>query len=183
MSKIYTRTGDKGKTAIVGDRLDKDDPRIEAIGQLDTLNAQIGYLYDLLVIDNNHLECRLKHLEYLQNLLFTLGTQLADPTNRLEMPPLRRQEITRLEEEIDLVTSYLLPLKNFILPRGHPVVSWAHVVRTTCRNTERACVKLKDRPEFLVPFLNRLSDYFFTLARYLARIKECKEVIWVGKEK
>jgi len=177
---IYTRTGDQGMTSLVSGRVKKTDPRIRAIGEIDSLNAQLGYLIDqtrpISSLDLGH------HLEEIQNLLFALGAQLADIKGKYNFVSLSASDVINLEKEIDRMTESLPPLKNFILPRGHPIISWTHVVRTTCRSAERVCLELEEIPPHLIAFLNRLSDYFFTLARYLAHNLQVEEVIWVPKK-
>ncbi len=192
MPKIYTRKGDDGTTGLLSGRVSKADPRIEAIGQLDTLNANVGYLLDLLreVLYKTSLGSyeEIKVIIYdplviVQNLIFTLGSQLADVEGKCEIVPVDEGDVKFLEEEIDTMTKKLPKLKKFILPRGHPVVSWTHVVRTTCRTAERACVQIKNPPPHLLPYLNRLSDYLFTLARYLSSYLNVEEVIWEAKRR
>ena len=186
---IYTRTGDQGTTSLISGRVKKTDPRIKAIGKIDSLNAQLGYLIDLMKpLENFVQELNLRvvlideeNLHDIQNLLFTIGSQLADVKGKLKFTPVSANDVTDLEKEIDWMTSYLSPLKNFILPRGHPVVSWADVVRTTCRSAEIACLELDEIPDQIIPFLNRLSDYLFTLSRYLAYSLNCQEIIWESK--
>ena len=169
--KIYTRTGDTGMTSVISGRVSKDSAQINAIGKIDTLNTQLGYLIDLInvIIDTSF-------LEHTQELLFSLGAQLSDPKGQLKIRCVSEEDVIAIEQEIDRLTAKLPPLKNFILPRGHPIVSWTHVVRTTCREAERDCVSM----QHVLPFLNRLSDYFFTLARYLSQVLNCEEVIWKG---
>lgn len=182
MPKIYTRTGDSGETGLVSGRVSKGDRLIEAIGQLDTLNAHVGYLIDLIkttIFGRPKIFAQqLILLEIAQNLIFTLGSQLADVEDKYKIEPLKKSDITDLEDAIDKMTEELPKLTNFILPGGHPIISWAHVVRTTCRSAERACVQLEHQPLLLISYLNRLSDYLFTLARYIGKCLNIKEVIW-----
>ena len=176
MPKIYTRTGDQGTTGLIKGRISKADPRIEAIGQLDSLNAQVGYLID---ITGDY--CHNQRLQRCQDLIFTLGSQLADVEGKYDLGGIDQKDITDLEDSIDEMTKELEPLRNFILPRGDPIISWTHVVRTACRTAERACVGIENPPNNLLPYLNRLSDYLFTLARYFAKHLSVEEVIWKGK--
>lgn len=183
MPKIYTRTGDNGTTGLFSGRVSKADPRIEAIGQLDTLNAQVGYLIDTIPPRRDIIiDVQVEILKDCQNLVFTLGSQLADIEGKCKIVPLDKGDVKCLEGEIDTMTDKLPKLTNFILPRGHPVVSWIHVVRTTCRSVERACVQVENPPEYLLPYLNRLSDYLFTLARYMSYHLNVDEVIWKAKK-
>ena len=182
MPKIYTRTGDQGTTGLISGRISKADPRLEAIGQLDSLNAQIGYLIDLIrELGTDEFSDCIAFLVANQNLIFTLGSQLADVEGKCKVIPLDQEDVSALEMKIDQMTESLSPLRNFILPGGHPLVSWTHVVRATCRSAERACVDIENLPEKLLPYLNRFSDYFFTLARYLAKVLVVEEIIWQGK--
>lgn len=176
MVKIYTRNGDQGVTSLLsGVKVKKDNLRIEAIGQIDTLNAETGYLIDIL---RRKTHINTNYLEGINNLLFTIGSQLSDTKGVLKIKTVTQEDIISLEKEIDRMTERVPELKNFILPQGHPCVSWAHVVRATCRTAERRLVELQDIPEFILPYINRLSDYFFTLARYIAEDLSVHEIIW-----
>lgn len=177
-NKIYTKTGDKGKTGLFGgSRVSKDDIRIEAYGTVDELNAFIGHLAD-------HLEDQslIDFLIDLQSQLFNVGSILAtDP----EKPELRmdfdEKHTKSLEEQIDQMQSSLEPLKNFILPGGHSTVSLCHIIRTVCRRAERRTVSLSEVASIdleVLIFLNRLSDYFFVLARHLAKELNVQEIKW-----
>lgn len=179
--KIYTKTGDEGNTALFGGkRLPKSHVRIEAYGTLDELNSFIGLLKDHL--DDQQVCMRLFEI---QNRLFDLGSYLAtDPEKQLMELSLRKNDVDVLESEIDAMEQSLPPLKNFILPGGHPVVSYCHVVRCVCRRAERQVVALhlhETVHPLALQFLNRLSDYFFVLGRKLAHDLHIEEVLWKGR--
>lgn len=176
--KIYTKTGDQGETSLFGGkRLAKNNLRIEAYGTIDELNSFIGLLRDGLT----NAEVR-EELRYIQNLLFTIGSHLAtEPGKKLDIPDIQETDIRYLEVAIDKMESVLPPLKNFILPGGHPTVSFCHIARTICRRAERHLVALnKDEAveDILMQYLNRLSDYLFVLARKLGKDLGAEEVIW-----
>lgn len=166
--KIYTRTGDDGTTSLINSRVSKSDISIEAIGAIDHLNAQIGFLVDFSK-DYYSVD-----LIFVQNILFTFGAQLAGST----INPILYFEIANLEESIDEMTKKLPKLTNFILSSGHPLISQVHIARTTCRNTERTCSMIDSPPMNLIPYLNRLSDYLFTIARLLHQELGVAEIIW-----
>lgn len=179
--KIYTKTGDTGKTGLFGGaRIPKHDLRIEAYGTVDELNAHVGYLSDL----SDSQDCTISYLEFIQNELFNLGSVLAsDPAKELVVPNIEDKHIEKLEQEIDQYDQILKPLKNFILPSGHLLISSAHICRTVCRRAERLVVALNDAEgcdPLLIKYLNRLSDYFFTLSRYYAHKLEVDEKEWKG---
>ena len=180
--KIYTKTGDKGTTALFGGtRLPKHHIRIEAYGTVDELNSFIG-----LVRDHLTNELLRKELKGIQEILFTIGSHLAaDPAKEnLWLPAIKASEVEFLEQGIDRMQASLPPLKNFILPGGHPVVSHCHVVRCVCRRAERNVVALGEI-EAVLPilsqYLNRLSDYFFVLARFIGKELGTEEVVWTAR--
>lgn len=182
-SKIYTKTGDKGKTSLLGGKkVAKSDLRIEAYGNVDELNSFIGYLRD-----HNEVEARIGNQFYwVQEYLFSIGSLLATESdfNGFELPGITEAEITQLEAWIDKYTEELPPLKNFILPGGHQVVSLCHLCRTVCRRTERSIERLsqeEELDELILPFMNRLSDYFFIMARKLGKDLEAPEIPWVPR--
>ena len=173
--RIYTKTGDKGKTALVtGGRRRKDDRLIETYGTLDELNACVGVLLESLLNkqrdkQENGLTKLLDKLERVQRILFVVGTEvgaLANPKPALQK--LTFKDVQTLEEQIDSFSSELPVLQNFILPSGNMTAAYAHLCRTVCRRAERRLCRLVDdhsvRPELLA-YLNRLSDWFFTVAR------------------
>ncbi|MBR9921108.1 MAG: cob(I)yrinic acid a,c-diamide adenosyltransferase [Bacteroidetes bacterium] len=176
--KIYTKTGDLGETGLFGGkRLSKAHLRIDSYGTVDELNACIGIVRDHIELD----EIR-EELLIIQNLLFTIGSNLAtDPDKKAPVPSLEEADIEKLEKAIDRMDADLPPLKNFVLPGGHPVVSYVHLARTVCRRAERATVALGQQEpveERLVKYLNRLSDYLFMLSRHMAKALGVEEVLW-----
>ncbi len=176
--KIYTKTGDQGNTALFGGkRLPKSHVRIEAYGTIDELNAFTGLLRDHL--ENEQVRERLFDV---QNRLFDLGSYLAsDPGKQLIQLSLQPNDIQGLENDIDQMEQSLPPLKNFILPGGHPILSYCHIARCVCRRAERQVVALHLHEEvnpIALQYLNRLSDYFFVLGRMLAQDLGIQEVLW-----
>ena len=181
--KIYTKTGDKGTTSLVGgSRVAKDDPRLEAYGTVDELNSFIGLLSDTDGV-SDPLKTELKHI---QNTLFNLGSQLASLPEDIEkyrIPVVTQADIEALETSIDRMQESLVPLKKFILPGGHPSVSLAHVARSVCRRAERRTVTLCHAEseaglDTALRYLNRLSDYLFVAARSLAHEQGIPERFW-----
>jgi cob(I)alamin adenosyltransferase len=179
--KIYTKTGDKGKTSLIGGtKVPKSHLRIESYGTVDELNSFIGLLIDHLVDENSK-----KVLKEIQDRLFTIGSSLAiDPDKEpsLKIPDLKEGDITFLENEIDKMNETLPVMKHFILPGGHVAVSTAHVARCVCRRAERICVHMHENSLFIEPliikYINRLGDYLFVLARYVAHQLKVEEVQW-----
>ncbi|HZW65646.1 MAG TPA: cob(I)yrinic acid a,c-diamide adenosyltransferase, partial [Hanamia sp.] len=139
--KIYTKTGDSGKTSLLGGtKVFKNNPRIEAYGTVDELNSYIGLLSDFS--NDDHAKNMLKEI---QDRLFTIGSELAcDPDSKMPLPDLHESDIEYLEKEIDNMQYQLPVMKNFILPGGHPAVSFAHVARCVCRRAERCTVNLQE---------------------------------------
>jgi cob(I)alamin adenosyltransferase len=186
LSKIYTRTGDKGETGLAdGRRVGKEHPRIEAIGELDTLNSQLG----LLLADLQEAAATCPGLREIgevlspcQHRLFDLGGELAMP----EYQALQPVEVERLETAIDRWNEEVGPLENFILPGGSRLIAQAHVCRSFARSTERRCQHLNVveplRAEGLA-YLNRLSDLLFVAARLIARRQGIAEVLWQAADK
>ncbi len=179
--KIYTKTGDKGKTSLIGGtKILKSDLRIEAYGTVDELNSYIGLVNDYCT--DAHSKNILKEI---QDRLFTIGSSLAcDPQKetKLHIPDFHETDITLLEKEMDTMNETLPEMKHFILPGGHPAVSITHIARCVCRRAERCCVNLKERDGSLEPliikYLNRLSDYLFVLSRYIGMKNNATEIIW-----
>lgn len=185
--KIYTKTGDKGKTSLFGGtRVPKYHLRIEAYGTVDELNSYIGLIRDQK-IDPHTTEILLK----IQNELFTLGSMLATPPEkeilksgkeRLNINKVSEESVALLENEIDLMNESLPPMSHFILPGGHTTVSFCHIARCICRRAERITTQLSDEstinPKILV-YLNRLSDYLFMLARKLTIDNQAQEIPWI----
>jgi cob(I)alamin adenosyltransferase len=177
--KIYTKTGDKGTTSLIGGtRLSKAHIRIEAYGTVDELNSYIGMLRDQPVNEN-----RRNLLKEIQDRLFTIGSHLAseaDQTRRI-LPDLTDADTVLLENEMDQITSKIPPLRAFVLPGGHPSVSFGHIARTVCRRAERAVIALQQEEEveeIVIRYLNRLSDYLFMLCRTMTYELEIEEVTW-----
>lgn len=174
LSKIYTRTGDKGTTGLGdGSRIDKDHPRMQCIGAIDEVNCQIGLLICEMT-EGDELEPLMLEL---QHDLFDLGGELAVPGYEL----ITTERITTLEETLDQLNESLPPLKNFILPGGSKAAAQCHMARTVCRRAERLMVTLARDTEINqagLIYLNRLSDLLFVCARLLARQDGGKEVLW-----
>lgn len=178
--KIYTRTGDKGETGLLGGkRVAKDDARIEAYGTVDELNSHVGMLRDLCAPLEGEL------LMSMQQMFFTIGSHLSssntEEAERFKVPRISEEDITALERAMDRMEHGLEPMRNFILPGGHPAVSQAHICRTVCRRAERRVVSLAGQTAIdpvLIRYLNRASDLFFMLARYLAHRLGAAETLW-----
>jgi cob(I)alamin adenosyltransferase len=176
--KIYTKTGDEGKTALFGGRrVSKSDLRVDAYGTVDELNAHVGLLRDH--VQGVDLQLFLKEI---QDRLFTLGSHLAsDPAKQKALPDLKPEDITALELAMDQIDATVEPLRHFILPGGHPTVSYTHLCRTVCRRAERLVVALHENEPVeasILQYLNRLSDYFFMLGRHQAHVLGVEEVKW-----
>jgi cob(I)alamin adenosyltransferase len=180
--KIYTKSGDKGSTSLLGGtRVSKDDLRIHAYGTVDELNSYIGLLRDQEV--NSGRKAVLKEI---QDRLFTLGSSLAaDPSkSSVKKPDLHASDIEVLEKEIDNIEAGLPELKNFILPGGHTSVSFCHIARCVCRRAERYTVSLDHKSPvdpLIIMYLNRLSDYLFVLARKMAHELNADEILWKSR--
>ena len=177
LSKIYTRTGDKGETGLGdGRRVPKDHPRVDAIGEVDTLNSQLGLLLAGLAAEPGLVEVS-EVIAPCQHRLFDLGGELAMPSYRA----LNQQEIDRLEQAIDGWNEEVGPLENFILPGGSALVAQAHVCRAQARAAERRCQALNsvEPLEGLgLAYINRLSDLLFVAARIIARRQGVDEILW-----
>lgn len=173
--KIYTKTGDTGTTALFGGkRVSKADLRVDAYGTVDELNSYLGLLFEEdLIIE-------------IQDRLFTLGSMLAtEPGNtKVKIPLIKEEDIAILEKAIDKMEEGLEPMKHFILPGGHPTVSFCHIARTVCRRAERLTVALNSIEPIdplIIKYLNRLSDYLFVLSRFLSKKLNAKETPWIPK--
>jgi cob(I)alamin adenosyltransferase len=177
--KIYTKGGDKGETSLLGGtRVPKYHERIEAYGTVDELNSFVGLVRDM-VRDDHTRELLLK----IQNNLFIAESHLASDNieNTKNLPSLKEDDIVLLEHEIDKMNEVLPPLRSFILPGGHVIVSYCHIARTVCRRAERLTIKLSEKYEIddlIVKYLNRLSDYFFVLGRKLSMDFGVDDVLW-----
>lgn len=180
--KIYTKTGDKGKTALIGGtKVPKSDLRIDAYGTVDELNSYIGLVSDYLTSYPDTVSL----LREIQDRLFTIGASLAcdpDKDTKMRIPDLHAADITLLEDSIDKMNEVLPEMKFFILPGGHVAVSTCHVARCVCRRAERLCVGLQEQQQFIEPlvlqYVNRLSDYLFVLARWIGHTFQVAEIPW-----
>jgi cob(I)alamin adenosyltransferase len=180
--KIYTKTGDKGQTSLIGGtRVPKHHLRIESYGTVDELNSYIGLIRDQQV--SEHQQDLLKEV---QDRLFTIGSALAsDPEkSKMKIPDLHQEDIELLEKEIDTMTADLPELRHFILPGGSNAVSFCHLARCVCRRAERICVHLSEDSfvdEKVMVYLNRLSDYLFVLSRKLCFDNQMEENKWIPR--
>ncbi|MEH6704775.1 MAG: cob(I)yrinic acid a,c-diamide adenosyltransferase [Galbibacter orientalis] len=185
--KIYTKTGDKGTTALYGGtRVPKHHIRIEGYGTVDELNSWIGLIRDQEIEDTYKTV-----LIAIQDRLFTIGAILATPPEkeflkngkkRLDIPRVSKEDISLLETEIDAMDASLPPMTHFVLPGGHTTVSYCHIARTICRRAERKATYLHENEPFdelVLNYLNRLSDYLFVLARKLTFDLKADEVKWI----
>ena len=176
--KIYTRTGDKGKTSLIGGkRVSKTHQRLEAYGTIDELNAHIGLLLAQLPADESERATLLQ----VQNILFVVGAQLATPPEVTGTLAVSAEMLSTLEEAIDRIDAGLPPLKAFVLPGGTQAASQCHVCRTVCRRAERRVLALASRatiPSELTSYLNRLSDYLFVLSRKINNEQGMQEIFW-----
>ena len=189
-TKIYTKTGDKGQTSLIGGtRVPKHHIRIEAYGTVDELNSWIGLLRDQ-DINTSHKTI----LAEIQDRLFTIGSNLAaDPEKSktraeqgrsMVLPDLKEEDITLLEKEIDKMNDVLPTMRSFILPGGHTIVSYCHIARCVCRRAERNTIHLaKDNfvAEPVIKYLNRLSDHLFVLSRKLSHDLGAEEIPWKAR--
>lgn len=183
-SKIYTKTGDLGKTSLIGGtRVPKSHLRIESYGTIDELNCFIGFLNDQLTDVRSR-----KILREIQDRLFTIGSSLAcDPEKepKMKLPDLKEEDVQLLETEIDEMNKVLKPMRSFILPGGSAAVSSAHIARCVCRRAERNCVNMLEHEMFIDPlvvkYLNRLSDHLFVLGRYIAHLAGVTEIEWKAR--
>jgi cob(I)alamin adenosyltransferase len=179
LTKIVTRTGDDGTTGLAGGgRISKDSARIWAIGTVDELSSAIGLARALRA--DPDVDVRLREI---QNDLFNLGAELATPADKFKkgMPQIEKSHVAGLEELVQELSKELGPLKEFILPGGSPTGAQLHVARTICRRAERFCVRMRKEEkigELVVPYLNRLSDALFMLARWSNQKSGVKETYW-----
>lgn len=181
--KIYTKTGDKGLTSLIGGtRVPKHHLRIESYGTVDELNSYIGMIRDQDAI-SDHQKTVLKEI---QDRLFTIGSSLAsDPEkSKMKIPDLYDKDIEFLEQEMDTMNEALPDLKHFILPGGSVAVSFCHIARCVCRRAERICVHLAEDSyvnEKIMIYLNRLSDFLFVLARQIGSDQKVAENQWIPR--
>ena len=180
--KIYTKTGDKGQTSLIGGtRLPKHHIRIEAYGTVDELNSHIGLLRD--VIEEPETVALLIEI---QDRLFTIGSQLAaDPEkNKMQLPLVAEEDIVALEKAIDKINEQVPEMKSFVLPGGHVHVSYCHIARCVCRRAERSVLRLAANEavdEIHGKYLNRLSDYLFMLSRWMVMKLNVSEIPWKAR--
>lgn len=176
--KVYTKQGDKGYSSLFsGRRVMKSHELLQAYGAVDELNSFIG----LCISKSSHISIN-QELHEIQHTLFIVGSMLASDGKSIgNMPVLNEKDVTFLEKAIDHYDESLSPLRNFILPGGSELISLSHICRTITRRAEREVVKLTEEytiDSLLVVYLNRLSDYFFTLARIFAQVEGIEEVTW-----
>ena len=179
--KVYTRGGDSGETSLFGgQRVPKDDARIESVGSVDELNAVLGVVRGAL--DDSQLD---SELAAIQATLFEIGAALARPKRSKDESGIAEAEVAALERCIDLLDEQIEPLRNFILPGGAPGAAQLHHARTVCRRAERRVVSLAAHVEVdpvLIRYLNRLSDLLFTMARAVNQRGGVAEPTWVGRD-
>ncbi|MCB0700565.1 MAG: cob(I)yrinic acid a,c-diamide adenosyltransferase [Chitinophagales bacterium] len=179
--KIYTKTGDKGTTSLIGGvRVPKNHIRIESYGTVDELNSYVGMINDTA---NDVLIT--EWLREIQDRLFTIGSVLAtnpDKEVKMKLPDLHENDVIWLEQKIDEMNETLPEMRSFILPGGGVAASNAHIARCVCRRAERICVAMQQQeeyvPELIVQYLNRLSDFLFVLARYIAHKNGAEDIPW-----
>lgn len=189
MSKIYTKTGDTGETSLVsGNRVLKGNVRIETYGEVDELNSHLG-MVAVYLDQHNELKKEKDVIQGIQNHLFNLGSNLAcekENREKYKLPYLTQEDIEHLEKNIDRYNEELPKLSNFILPGGTLAASQVHVARTVCRRVERKLVSYnqefpEETPDLAIKYINRLSDYLFTLARFVNFSLKIEEVLWKNK--
>jgi cob(I)alamin adenosyltransferase len=182
--KIYTKTGDKGMTSLIGGkRVTKADIQVEAYGDIDEAKSHIAYLMDLMEEDElkGDLKWIIVKLFEAESIVAAISEEAA-----AKMPQLQEEDIQRLEQRIDALDEQLPALTAFVLPGGHPVNSYCHITRTVCRRAERVVLRLwQEKPELenvlVAKFLNRLSDYLFTLSRFYSIQHNIPEHLWISK--
>ena len=191
ISKVYTKTGDRGKTSLVGgQRVPKDDPRIEAYGTVDELNAFVGSLIQSLEQSDGpavQIQWFRKVLIRIQHELFNLGAILATLPEDIhpKQAQIRKEDIQALERDIDICNDTLPALRSFVLPGGSRCNTDLHICRTVCRRAERALANLSasgPQPELSLIYLNRLSDAFFVWSRWINKILGHEEILWNPNE-
>jgi len=182
--KIYTKTGDEGFTSLYGGkRVTKNHARIEAYGTIDELNSFVGLLRDQEISEGDK-----NFLLQIQTQLFSVGAIMATPNDnqkRLNIQKVKPESTEALEQEIDRMDGDLPQMTHFILPGGHPIVSYCHVARSICRRAERLAYELnhfEPLDEEVLKYLNRLSDYLFVLARKLTKENGAEEIKWIPEK-
>jgi cob(I)alamin adenosyltransferase len=183
--KLYTKTGDEGTTGLIGGtRVEKDDVRLEAYGTVDELNANIGLLVSLGLSEEQQ-----QFLQAIQNLLFTIGSNLATDTSKTALKSASvfgEKHAEWIENEIDQMDGQLTELKNFILPGGSVKAAQCHICRTVARRAERRIIEMNRTftvDKNILVFINRLSDYFFALSRLILKEENLKEIAWKPLDK
>ncbi len=180
--KVYTKTGDKGFTSLLGgQKVTKDDNRLEAYGTVDELNSFIGMIRNFEIDDYD-----INLIAFIQNRLFDIGSQLSAVDEGAEFPlpelrKIRKKDIEYLEQSIDMYCNNLTKLENFIIPAGSELISWCNISRTVCRRAERRIVAIDKSSELfdeVIIFINRLSDLLFVMGRKYAKDKNVNEIIW-----
>ncbi|MBL7717237.1 MAG: cob(I)yrinic acid a,c-diamide adenosyltransferase [Flavipsychrobacter sp.] len=179
--KIYTKTGDKGSTSLIGGvRVPKNHIRIESYGTIDELNSYMG-----MVADSVSAEEIVAWIREIQDRLFTIGSVLAtnpDKEVKMKLPDVHESDVQWLEQRIDQMNEVLPEMRSFILPGGNLAGSMCHVARCVCRRAERLCVHMQQEeeyvPELVLQYLNRLSDFLFVLARYIGHLSGATEIPW-----
>lgn len=179
--KIYTKTGDKGTTGLIGGaRVSKSHIRIESYGTVDELNSFIGMVNDMA--QNEEISGWLREI---QDRLFTIGSALAtnpDKEVKMKLPDIHDEDVTWLEQRMDKMNERLPDMRSFILPGGNLASSTTHVARCVCRRAERICVGMQENgeyvPDLIIKYLNRLSDFLFVLARYVAHLNGAEDLPW-----
>lgn len=180
--KIYTKKGDSGTTQLLGGkRVSKSHLRIEAYGTVDELNSYIGLLRDQDINQKS-----IEMLLIIQDRLFTVGSLLAleNSDSKIKLPNLHESDVTILEQKMDEMNEELEDMKSFVLPGGHPFVSYCHIARCICRRAERVTTLLPEETvqfELILKYLNRLSDYLFVLSRFITKMTDSKEIPWQPK--
>ena len=182
--KIYTKTGDKGTTSLIGGvRVPKNHIRIESYGTIDELNSYLG-----VVNDTTQHEKISVWIKEIQDRLFTIGSVLATAPNKeisMKLPDVQVEDVQWLEQRIDEMNEQLPEMRSFILPGGHLAASSCHVARCVCRRAERICVAMlelnEEVPDLVIQYLNRLSDFLFVLARFIAHENGAADVPWTAR--
>ena len=174
--RIYTRTGDNGKTSLLsGKRVNKHNKRIIAYGSIDELNSFMGVVRDYSPKDYKD------EIFLIQNKLMIIASQLSNDKNYDNIPNINKKDTEFLENAIDRMTDKLKPLKNFIIPGGNKLISFTHVARCVCRRAEINITILKEKEDLdkeILLFINRLSDYLFTLTRFFSKTLKINELKW-----
>ncbi|MCC6250920.1 MAG: cob(I)yrinic acid a,c-diamide adenosyltransferase [Bacteroidia bacterium] len=180
--KIYTKTGDKGQTSLIGGtRVPKYHLRIESYGTVDELNSWVGLIKDQMSDEES-----VNILSEIQDRLFTIGSNLAsDPErSKMKIPDLHEYDVELLEKHIDKMNEVLPVMRSFILPGGHTTISYCHIARCVCRRAERNVIKLNEESfvnDIIVKYLNRLSDFLFVLSRYNGHLLKVSDIPWKAR--